>query len=317
MAALASWSFDLDAYLERIGLAVDSTRSKGPSLEVLTEVMAAQTRAIAFENLDVVLETMVSIQPEDVERKLVRRKRGGYCFEQNTLLQLALAALHFPKVQPLLCRVRWGKRPDEVTPYTHMALRVRVDAGPAGFEAGDYLVDVGFAGTNSIRPLRMGDDAEQRMVDGVFRLRTGDAPGFTTCSLRTAASSSDGGSWRDLYTFCAGADTALADLEQANWWSCTKPGARFTGQFFVSRTGESGDKHHILNGDYVVRRRRLPGNNDEADDDEGASVFEAPESTMIRGKEHLLELLTTTFGIEPPAGDDGSKTIDRYLTPAL
>ena len=26
------------------------------------------------------------------------------------------------------------------------------------------------------------------------------------------------------------------DLELSNWWSCTKPGARFTSQFFVARS---------------------------------------------------------------------------------
>ena len=80
-----------------------------------------------------------------MERKLVGSLRGGYCFEQNVLLQMALEEKGYTVV-PLLCRVRWGKPDDALGPntaFTHLALKVRLDEG-------DYLVDVGFAGTNSI-----------------------------------------------------------------------------------------------------------------------------------------------------------------------
>jgi len=42
----------------------------------------------------------VRIDIASVQDKLVHRKRGGYCFEQNGLLEAALAAIGFA-LQPL------------------------------------------------------------------------------------------------------------------------------------------------------------------------------------------------------------------------
>ena len=50
---------------------------------------------IAFENIDVLLKRDVSLYLATLQRKLVHRRRGGYCFEQNTLLGAALRVLGF------------------------------------------------------------------------------------------------------------------------------------------------------------------------------------------------------------------------------
>ena len=47
-------------------------------------------------------------ETKQVSEKLVDDLRGGYCWEQNTLLSMALEELGFDVV-PLLCRVRWNK----------------------------------------------------------------------------------------------------------------------------------------------------------------------------------------------------------------
>ena len=49
----------------------------------------------------------VSLEVEDLERKLVTERRGGYCFEQNLLLKAALEALG-AEVEMFLARVRVG-----------------------------------------------------------------------------------------------------------------------------------------------------------------------------------------------------------------
>ena len=151
----AASSFGLAAYLRRIGLEL-AAHAQAPSLATLTAVMAAQSRAIPFENLDVVLHKKIAISPSAVEEKLVGSGRGGYCFEQNQLLASALQCLGF-NVSPMLCRVRWNKAPDEQTTFTHVALAVKV-GGNGSADGGmprTYLADVGFAGTNSIAPVRV------------------------------------------------------------------------------------------------------------------------------------------------------------------
>jgi N-hydroxyarylamine O-acetyltransferase len=70
--------FDLDAYLERIGL------DGRPSI---ARVHRADLMSIPFENLDPHRGLPVSLELEDLERKLVSERRGGYCFERNLLLK--------------------------------------------------------------------------------------------------------------------------------------------------------------------------------------------------------------------------------------
>ncbi|MCY1327438.1 N-acetyltransferase [compost metagenome] len=67
----------------------------------------------------------------------IDRKRGGYCFEQDSLLQRVLSALGY-RVEPLMVRVLWIREPDAPPPaWSHMALRVFVNGV-------GYLVDTGF-----------------------------------------------------------------------------------------------------------------------------------------------------------------------------
>ena len=149
-------------YLSRIGLA----RPPKADLATLALVMAAHSRSIAFENFDVVMGKTISMAKPDVEKKLVDDQRGGYCWEQNTLLQMALEEMGF-SVTPLMCRVRWGKPDDSEEPnttFTHFALKVQTDSG-------DVLADVGFSGVNSMAPVSLGVGAEpQSLPEGQFRV---------------------------------------------------------------------------------------------------------------------------------------------------
>jgi len=80
--------FDLNAYCARIGYAGPLT----PTLETLHAVVARHAATIPFENLDVLLGRPIRLDAESLQKKLVRERRGGYCFEQNGLLLLALGA---------------------------------------------------------------------------------------------------------------------------------------------------------------------------------------------------------------------------------
>src|SRR5688572_2362429 len=95
-------NFDLDAYLARIGL----TGKIAPDFETLQAVARQHATTIPFENLDVLLGRPISLEPAALLQKLVHGKRGGYCFEQNNLLLLALRAIGYD-VTPLGARVRW------------------------------------------------------------------------------------------------------------------------------------------------------------------------------------------------------------------
>jgi N-hydroxyarylamine O-acetyltransferase len=134
--------FDLDEYLARIGL------SGRPDL---AQVHRAQATSIPFENLDPQRGVPVSLAPEDLKRKLVTQRRGGYCFEQNLLLKTALEALG-AQVDLLLARVRLGAG-GATRPRSHLVLRVHA-------QDASWHADVGFGHGAPLEPLPFGAGAE-------------------------------------------------------------------------------------------------------------------------------------------------------------
>ncbi len=93
-----STTFPLDLYLQRLQLEHVDRR---PCLQLLQRLQEQHLRCIPFENIDVVLGQSVSMASSDVQGKLLGC-RGGYCFEQNTLMADALQMLGFTVQPPLL-----------------------------------------------------------------------------------------------------------------------------------------------------------------------------------------------------------------------
>jgi len=214
----------LTAYLARIGLA----GSPAPTRAGLEQVLIAHRQAIAFENLDVLLGRTIRIDSQSVFAKLVTAKRGGYCFEQNRLFSDALAALGLPN-RPLLARVRLGLGPDQTPPRTHVLLLLDLNGEP-------WIADAGFGGA-FVPPLPLRDGAMANSADGAaHRLvqRTGGDPLDGEWLLERAGprQATDGRAlpeegWQPQYSFDL-APVAAEDLEQANHWTSTRPGTRFT-----------------------------------------------------------------------------------------
>lgn len=280
---MPSSPFSLTRYLHRV---IGATTSPPATLTTLRSLMQGQMRAISFENVDVVLSKTISMEPADVVKKLVDQKRGGYCFEQNSLLQWALEAIGF-KVTPLLCRVRWGKPDDLVTTYTHMCLQVEGENLD-----GPYLADVGFAGTNSIEPIKI-STTPQSTIDGTYKVEEKSGYGYLQVQ-----DTEDIKVWRALY--CWPLDGCeYPDLVASNWFSCTFPAARFMNQFFVARSID-GEKRYILNDEYV--RRKIMG--------------PVIGTTKITTGKQLVELLKTDFDLEIEYDDKLCRYLPGYASSA-
>ncbi len=191
---------DLDAYLERIGLDGRPT---------VAEVHRAHALAIPFENLDPRRGIPVSLEPEDLQRKLVAQRRGGFCFEQNMLLADNLEALGYG-VELLLARVRaTGRAPvPGVRPRTHCALRVTDDDGMV------WLGDVGYGLGTPLRPLPYGAGDEHEIDGWEFRI-AGEGDDLVL-QARTEAP------WTDLYVF-EPRTVPRVDLELSSWYASTHP----------------------------------------------------------------------------------------------
>jgi N-hydroxyarylamine O-acetyltransferase len=235
---------DLEAYLLRIGYA----GPRQPTHAVLSELVLRHAMSIPFENLDAFLGRRPSLDPAQVERKLVRDGRGGWCFEQNLLFGNALRALGF-EVTDLAARVLWGRPVDAITARTHRLLVVRIDGH-------DWLVDVGFGGQMLTGVLDLHSEAPQDTPHEPFRLRRAGAERVLESLLC--------GEWKPLCRFDLQPQLPI-DFEAPNYQLAHDPVSHFTQGLGVSLVAREG-RHtlrirelafHQLNGE--TTRRELSG----------------------------------------------------------
>ena len=98
-------SVDVNAYFRRIGF----DGRPAADLATLAALHRLHPIAIPFENLSVLLREPIPLDIAALEEKLVARRRGGYCFEQNRLFADVLTSIGF-EVVALAARVVWGRR---------------------------------------------------------------------------------------------------------------------------------------------------------------------------------------------------------------
>ena len=250
--------FDLAAYLDRIGV----RDRPEPTLPTLRALQGAHLAAIPFENLDVQLGRSIRLDLPALQDKLVARRRGGYCFEQNTLFLHALRAIGFDVVA---CEARVRTDGRHVLPRTHMVLVVAL-------EGRRWLTDVGFGGETPHEPVPFGGE-EQRQSHWTYRLRGEDAA--------QALQVRRGDGWADLYAFLPEARYPV-DFVVANWFTSTWPESRFVQTLTAQRS--TSDARVVLRNLQVTTI-----------DGRGSR-----ERTIAR--EELIPLLRDTFGLHLPDG---------------
>ncbi|MFG1797296.1 arylamine N-acetyltransferase [Nocardia sp. NPDC049149] len=134
---------DLDAYLTRIGFDGD----RAPTVATLHKLVYLHTTSIPFENLEIILGRPIPLDLETLQDKLVRRRRGGYCYENVTLFAAVLERLGFG-ITALSGRVTMGAE-SGLRPATHALLRVTTDDDDRV-----WLCDVGF-GSGPLAPFEL------------------------------------------------------------------------------------------------------------------------------------------------------------------
>jgi len=256
--------FDLDAYLARIRY----SGPREPTLATLNAISWHHATTIPFENLDVLWGRTISLNPEALMAKLVHAQRGGYCFEQNNLLRLALEALGF-RLTLLGGRVRGSLPRDVVPPRTHVFLRVHLPAG-------DYLADVGMGSASLTNALPLIFDRPLPTPHETRRLvRDGD---------RLFHQIDQGDGWMDLCEFTFEPFHPI-DCEVGNWWTSTHPASHFRENLIAGRARPDGTRDTVRDGVFMRRR--------------GAEIL---EKTPLTSAEQLRGLLAEHFGLSLPDG---------------
>jgi N-hydroxyarylamine O-acetyltransferase len=204
---------------------------------VLADLHRLHAEAIPFENLAAFLGEPVRLDAASIHEKLVERRRGGWCFEQNLLFSRVLEAIGFP-VRRLAARVRWNVAPGVITARSHMLTRVTADGR-------DWIADVGFGGQSLTAPLLLAPHVEQPTPHETFRL-VPEGGGFVL-----EAHVAD--EWQALYAFDLH-EQHLADYEVSNWYLANHPQSPFVTGIVAARAG--ADRRHALrNARYAIHHR--------------------------------------------------------------
>ncbi|MEU0384566.1 arylamine N-acetyltransferase family protein [Streptomyces chartreusis] len=270
---LDSIQFDLDAYLRRIGW--DGERRADPA--TLRGVHLAHMRAIPFENLDALGGRAPSLDPADLMAKLVHSRRGGYCYEHNTLFARALEALGF-RVTLLAARVVVGADTLESRPRTHMALLAEVPGEPR-----PYLADVGFGAIGALlEPVPLVADVEFAGAGRLHRLVHVPHDGPLEMWLLQAHDLGKD-DWTGQYAFTL-EPFEEPDFDVINWHIATNPRSPFAQRAYVQHI--SATRHLLLHGRLLTETR--------------------PDGTVtereVTGEAEARRLLEEEFGITAPQG---------------
>lgn len=125
---------DVNAYLERIGLAGEKPE---PTVAWLERLVHQQLIHIPFDDMDVWGRgDCPSLAIEDLFNKIIVRRRGGYCYELNSLFHSFLEAIGFETY--VVAVNLMGGRPF-ISPPAHCAVICIIDGEK-------YFCDVGFGG---------------------------------------------------------------------------------------------------------------------------------------------------------------------------
>jgi N-hydroxyarylamine O-acetyltransferase len=230
------------AYLDRVGV----TAPAACDAAGLRTLHRAHQRTVPFENLSIHLAEPISLAEHDLIDKIVRRRRGGFCYELNGAFALLLEALG-AQVSRVAARVygEAGLGP----PFDHLALIVRAADG-----SGPWLADVGF-GSHSDYPLLA--EARDDQDDPAGRFVLADADSGDVDVLK------DGEPQYRIEP----RERSLADCVPTCWWQQTSPLSHFTRSTICSRLTPDGrvsisGRTLIQTRDGTRTERRLEGDDD-------------------------------------------------------
>ena len=232
---------DVEALLGRIGY--EGTRD--PNAEVLRALHRAFVLSVPFENLDILLGRPIVLDEAALFDKIVKRRRGGFCYEMNGLFAALLRALGFD-VTLLSARVVGtdGKAGPE---FDHLVLLVPLSER--------RLADVGF-GDAFVHPLRLDASGEQPDDKGPCRI-TRDG-GVRSVERRTPE-----GAWKTLYFFTE-IPRRLDEFAAMCRYHQTSPDSLFTQKRFATMPTGTGqvtlrERTLIVTEHGARTERELPG----------------------------------------------------------
>jgi N-hydroxyarylamine O-acetyltransferase len=201
--------------VERIGY----RGSLEPTADTLRELHRAHLLTVPFENLDIHLGRAIVLSIPAMFDKIVRRRRGGFCYELNGMFGWLLEQLGFT-VSLLSARVYDGGQPGPE--FDHLVLLVSLD--------GPVIADVGF-GDCFVEPLPLNAGNPIMQQGTGYRLTTSD--------VGTVLERRREGDWEPQYVFSL-VPHELAEFAAMCRWQQSAPESIFTRKTVCSMATPDG-----------------------------------------------------------------------------
>lgn len=215
---------DINAYFHRIGLFA----SPDEGLEFLQKLQYAHVLSIPYENIDILNKKALDLRSEALFEKIVTRKRGGYCFEVNSLLSAVLKELGFEVFD---FGARFLRNQETLSFRRHRVVGVKL-----GKET--YILDVGIGQQAPKHPLKLEEGLIQKQFGEIYKFQKSDSGEWVLYDLHE-------GSWRKFYSFFT--DNWLeVDFEPASFYCENHPDSVFNKDYMIAIKTDGGRK--AING---------------------------------------------------------------------
>lgn len=258
-------------YLNRLDFpAPVNSAAPEPSLATLQTLHTTHLLAVPFENLSIHYSQPITLEEAALFDKIVRRRRGGFCYELNGLFAWLLRGLGF-QVSLLsagVAHAAGGFGPE----FDHLTLLVHQ------LDGADWLADVGF-GELFRQPIRLEAGLEQQDNRGwKYRLLREEQQGEDG-ALRDywILEQFSGEKWEPQYRFTLQPHT-LVDFTEMCHYHQTSPESHFTQKRICSLATPEG---RITLSDLLLIR----------------TVQGKREERRLRSEVEYQEVLANRFGI--------------------
>lgn len=225
---------DTKSYLERIGIVREVLPA--PSYDWLRELQLSHIYSVPYENIDIIEGVPLSLDTEAIYEKIVKRGRGGYCFELNSLFEKLLASLGFKAVSYF---ARFWRGEEGIPHRRHRVIAVFLNGKT-------YISDVGIGSPSPRIPLLLSEGLVQECFGESYRFERDSAYGWVLYELRH-------GEWQKYFSFTEDPQLDL-DFEPISYYCEHHPSSKFNKKYIVAiKTPEGrkcvdGDTYNVFVG---------------------------------------------------------------------
>ncbi len=249
---------NINKYLQRINYQGSLT----PTITTLKKLHHSHMLSVPFENLSIHWHEPILLNEDALYDKIVRRQRGGFCYELNGLFAALCRNLGFDivKISAQVSNGDGSYSPE----FDHMALLVTLEDR--------WLVDVGF-GDSFREPLLLDSKEGQKQYGRNYKIHSDD-------DTFTMSQQKSGEEWIAQYRFTL-RPYQFADYVPRCHFHQTSPDSHFQQSKVCSLATENG---RLTLSDNLLISTTFAGKREESE---------------LPNEEIYLQALATQFGITP------------------